>query len=818
MINNNICDNRDIFAKELAMQIKQTPSVTYCFWGKNGTGKEYVLHNIEEQLEKDFSCYQIISNCIYKKKGRVSKNNYNFGISFQLGGLLGLSLSVGTSDTTKINYVIATLKKTTRKKNVLISAVNYDCISSEGREFLSILINNHQFIEKKVKKNITVILTSINDYFDEMPDIACIHFNDYSKIDLYNYLQSTLACPQHLLTNRNVDKIYKVCGTNFDLVNSYYKYIIKSDESLSISAIIDKKMHYYITSGRRYDLSREDLKNVLFIAADSIATFTPHMIEFVNNGLEINDVEKSLNCATEEHFLEKHYHESRKETDNYIFISDDEKAYLCKIAVLNHESVVAKYYIYLSTYMEDEYFLRARYLYQYFKQLNKEIFALLILALSKAYMLGDTIALDSIRTFFYDTYINSDLSRKFEDLNCAYAEHYRKNYFASSEILKSVSLTGMSPVAIAEIRRLNFKNGQLGYLFRRDELSTQIQQLKTYIDNGLVLFSSLLFDAKEEKTLEMRIIFDIAPYVLDSQNDVETFRKLYDKSLLLENQIQQTAIKKSYTEYIVNVFNRKAFLFATPAVALVHYEQAEAFFRENNINSELAITLSSKAGINISLKRYKNAKDDSEEALKIIHDNSIQIRQVEKIYNNLHLAEFLEYEERASSLSDINRFAFATIQKLKKLLDEASNGKNHVIITNIASLSLYIGDIAQYEESKKRLEKSLKCNDVSDINDCKVNDFYRYHFAWFEFYRLLAEGNWNKCSVIIQNLSGFYPAIFHDTKKMQARIKAACYLLNNKLIPTAQEYCLHFLEYAQAPQDYFSRGLLLSDLQFTSCD
>lgn len=814
----NICNNRDALATDLAENIKQTPSAVYCFIGKNGTGKEFVLHKIEKHLSKNFNYYQIVADSIYKKRLNSAKLSYSFGVSVQLTGLLGLSLSVESNDITKLNYVISTLKKFSFKKNILISAVNYEYISSEGREFISIVINNHQFIEEKIKKKITVILTSTSDYFEELKNVIYVNFKDYSKSDLYNYLTSSLYCSPQLLTTNNIDKIYRLCGTNFDLVNSYYKYIIYSEESLSIGAIVDRKMHYYIASGRKYDLSKEDLKNILYIAADSITSFTPHMIENINIALDIDDVEKSINCATKEYFLEKRCQENRKEFENYIFISEDEKAYLCETAVLNHENIIIKYYAYISTYMEDEYFLRAQYLYQYFKQVNKEVFALIVLSLSKAYMLGDMLTLNLIKNFFYDTCTSKDVKIIFDNLNCAYMEHYRKNYLLSIEFLKSVTLKGLSSVAVAEIRRLEFKNRQLGYLFERDEMNTQLQQLKTYTDKGLVIFSDIFSEPKEEKVLEMRIIFDITPYILDSQNDVETFRFLYDKSLLIENQIQQTTIKKSYTEYIINVFNRKAFLFAAPAVALVHYEQAESFFRENNILTELAITLSSKAGINLSLKRYKDAKDELKEALQIIHKNKIKIRQIEKVFNNLYLAEFLEYEEITTSIDSINKFAIKTIRKLMRLIDDESNGKNHVIFTNIASLNLYIGSIEEYNNIKKRLEISLKCNDVSDINDFSINDFYRYHFAWFEFYRLLIDKNWSRCYSILENLNGFYPAIFHDNKKMDMRIKAASYLVDNKVVPSAYEYSLHFLEYAKAPLDYFSRGLLLSDLQFTSCD
>ena len=115
-------------------------------------------------------------------------------------------------------------------------------------------------------------------------------------------------------------------------------------------------------------------------------------------------------------------------------------------------------------------------------------------------------------------------------------------------------------------------------------MKTQIMILKTYVDKGVFLFRDTTFGSQEEYMLELRIIFDIAPYVLDVQNDVETFNKLYDKSLVIQKSIDKSALKKSYSEYVINVFNRKAFLFAPPSTALVYYEQAEAYFRKARIN------------------------------------------------------------------------------------------------------------------------------------------------------------------------------------------------------------------------------------------
>lgn len=811
------CINRNEFSKKLSKYITENSSGIYCFIGKSGVGKKYVLHQIESYLNK-FSILQVIDDSIYKKKYNRSNLQYNIGLSFQLGGFVGLSLSLEKSDFSKIDYIVSNLKKNARKRHVFISAINYDLMSGEGREFISILINNHQYIEERTKKKITIVITSINEYFSDSYKINRVYFQDYSKKDLYNYLNQQLKCSKEMLTNDKLDNIYTLCGTNYNLVNSYYKYIIYENTSSTINAIVDKKLNYYITSGYRFNISKETLQNILFLAADSISEFTPHMIANLDNSYAKEDIQKGLQCAKDEYFLKYFNHEIRKEFTNYVFISNKEKKYLRQIANLDHENIMASYYTYLSCYFEDEYLQRAQYLYKYYNKLTEEVFALLVLAISKSYMLNDIIAVNSTIEFFNKSNTKNNFKVAFENISKAFYEYNNHNYKKTIEIIKTINTITLSSVALAEIRRIEFKCYQLGHLLERSEMNTRLLQLKTYIDNGIKLIGDPIFEPKEEKLLEMRIIYDIAPYALDTQNNIQLFNELYNKSLALEDQIQQTILKKSYAEYIVNVFNRKAFLFATPPVALVYYEQAEAYFRENNINIELAITLSSKAGINTSLKRYREAESDLEEALKIVQENKIQVKQIEKIYNNLFLAQFLKYEEKSNSIAKTLQFAKKTISNLLPLVNNESNGKNHVILTNIASLYLYVGDFSEYNNIKRRIENSLNCKNVANIKDERINDFYRYHFAWFEFYRLLFLENWIDCKKLVDNLNGFYPAIFHDIKKMDLRIKAANYLIENKYVPAINDYSLHFLEYAEASPDYFSRGLLLSDLQFTSYD
>ena len=813
-----LCKNRNKFIDYFSSKILNKPYGIYFFLGKVGSGKKYVLTNLQKRIQKQFRIYQVVSDAILEKKQRFPHTKFEFSISFTLHEFMEMSLSISpNTENTKVNYIIENLKTAGFiKKNIFIFAPDYDTLSSEARNFLEILICNYKIIEENIRKNICIIMTGSNDYFTTDYNIIKVVFEDYNKHDLTLYLQEKLNYSPTKLNNKKINQIYKLCGTNFNLVNSYSEYIINSCQTnTSIEGIIDLKLKYYISAGYKYNLSANELKDILFISSQSIHLLTPQMIGTINDKNEAM-VSAGFQCAVDEYFLDFDVKSNKYEYQNYYFISDKEKNYLCQNYVLDKSNVLVQYYRYLSEHYEDEYFERALFLFKYFEDITNEVLALLILALSKAFLIKDQLLKQSIITFIKD---NCSDRQKVDEISCicnAYEEHFRGNYLEVEKIISRINLPSLNIVAAAEIRRLQFRNGQVGHIFSESAMNELATTLESYIDKNILLMTNTVFHPKEEKLLSLRLIFDIAPYVLDTKNDIEKFNRLYDQSLILVKYIHHYFIRKSYADYIINVFNRKAFLFAAPSVALVYYEEAESYFREKNIFDELAITLASKAGILISLGLYNQSIKNCEEAIELITEKRLCIEQKEKIYNNLFISKFLSYEQKQTEVKSLREYAYDIIKELELLLDSETNGKNHVILTNIASLCLYIGNEEKYFKIKRNLEISLKCEDVSNIHDSSINDFYRYHFAWFEFYRFLVKQDWNKCKVIIKNLTAFYPAIFHETEVMDLRIKAAKFLISKKIVPDVRTYSLNFLSYAKCNKAYSSRGLLLSDLQFTS--
>lgn len=814
-MNNLECINRDEFSNKLATIILESPSRSFQFIGKSGVGKEYVLGRVENQLKKRCDIYRIVSDSLMKKNQRISPHSFN--IAFSISNFIGLSLTPVKNETLKINYIISNLKALTLKKIVVISALDYDILPTESREFIDILLYNKKFIEEKIKRKITVIVTSNSDYFNEKYGVENISFKDYGKIDVRDYLINICGYTDSCITGEKLNQIYKLCGTNFDLINNYSNFILNSDETNNtIKSIVDTKLNYYIKTGCKYSISKEELKSIIYASSMSIHMLTPEMISYINS-ISQESVKKGFECAIDENFLEEDHSLPLRQTNNFLFISETEKNYIYQQAEANYLKRISSYYIYLSNIVEDEYFERSQYLTRYYGSINKNVFTLIILALSKSFLFNDQLSKNKISSFFYENNSENKYRQLFDKIKEAYQEHHNNNYINSNILIADIDYSDVNTVLAAELRRLEFKNGFLSKTMTPQKLYDLSQELQTHLEKKLVLTTEFLSENKDEKILSLRIIFDIAPFILDTQNNRESFGKLYDNSLILANYINNHFINKNFAEYIINVFNRKAFLFASPASASLYYEQAVAYFKDNKIWHEYIIALASKAGNEIALHKYSKAINSCKEAIRKMEECLIDIPQKEKIFNNMYIAKFLLYETRDVTNQDLQEKALDIITNLESLLSTTVCGTNHVILTNIASLCLYAGKENKYNQIKECLESSLQCQDVSNVADVKINDFYRYHFAWYEFYANLQHANWRKCTQITNSLNKFYPSIFHNYEKMDLRVEAAQSLVKSKTIPDIKDYGINMLQYAPSDRKrHTSRGLPLSDLQYTS--
>ena len=161
-----------------------------------------------------------------------------------------------------------------------------------------------------------------------------------------------------------------------------------------------------------------------------------------------------------------------------------------------------------------------------------------------------------------------------------------------------------------------------------------------------------------------------------------------------------------------------------------------------------------------------------------------------------------------------------TFSKLKKLLHKKPCATEFVILTNICSLCLYCGNDQQYLKYKAMLECQMTCKDVSDVGDLDIDDFYRYYFAWFEVFRMIRDGNWKMAEQLSQSVHGFIPALFKKQEKFwEIKDQALADVIRKRISMSAYDFChnlVHVNRRENTLSRFFFRGLMLSDLQYTS--
>lgn len=807
------CTDRELLVNELVDELKNGQCESYLFKGKDGTGKKYVLSKLKNALKNNIRVFEVIEDALFENKKRLEDYTISPEISFNFNVFFAMSLSVSKDEKTKINYAISKLKSLFNKKNILIFVTDFQDLSSDCRSFIYLLLKYKSLIELKIKAKISIIITANHDCIKGNYNLKKIEFVDYNLKDIKYYLINTFSYKNEDITMKYLQQIQAICGTNYNLINLYHKYIFSDgfEACYSIDKLIEKKIYCYKKLSQQFDVSDEDLLSILLTSSLTIGSFSQRMISAIVQMENNEKILRCLSCAESEYFIRKINSESQQLSKKYEFLSEDVKKILFKLAVIEYKETILSSYSYVSEFEEDNYLKRFQYLYQYYNTINDAIFSLVVLSISKAFIINDPYSVDLIWTKIVNMNGADKYTEYLEIIIDAYRLHYKNQYSESNDKLNNLNLLVFPQIVGIEIKRLRFRNGQLGECLERDEMKMLAEQLLFHVESNLCI-DIHPFSKKEEKIFALSILYDIAPYVIDTLNNKDLFENIFDKSLVITKQLKGS----TFAEYVINVFNRKAFLFRKPTLALLYYEEAERFFMENHIIDQYVMTLSSKSGILISLKKYSDAVLSCEKALKKIKDSDISIHGIEKIYNNLFIAQFLEYEQ-THSFAECVLYAKNISKSLTKILPSKKGGAKHVILTNLASLALYCKNIELYLQYKYKIEESLKCKNVADITDNNINDFYRYHFAWFDFYYFMQQSKWQNCNDILKKLEGFCPAIFENIKIAEVRIKAAKELVDMELCPESRDFCINFIKSTSMDEvSIYSRGLLMSDLQFTS--
>lgn len=233
------------------------------------------------------------------------------------------------------------------------------------------------------------------------------------------------------------------------------------------------------------------------------------------------------------------------------------------------------------------------------------------------------------------------------------------------------------------------------------------------------------------------------------------------------------------------------------------------------------MTLAGKAGVFLVQGRYNEAVNTCHMVFEKQKEENIKINIPERLLNNMLVADFLLFESNAKeNLIAIKNKALETAKLLYDLIGCNTGATKHVILLNVASLYLYANKELEYSQIKVKIENSLNCEDVSDIADESVNDFYRYRFVWMEIFRNIRNQNWSQAQTLLDSIRDFIPALSHKEEILvEKKINATQEIIMSRKNVDAYYFCnnLYIDKRAAATQTkFYYRGLPLSDLQYTS--
>lgn len=769
--------------------------------GEKGTGKKYILNRIINELVdyENLSVYKPVGDefidCneyIYTKK--ISKAS----IQFNLSTFFGISISTDERSKTKTNYILNILRKIPNN-NIAFIISDWNDLTIEIREFVNILIKEKDFFTSQTNKSYFFIISN------EQPESMLVKFEyielaKYLERDVIDYLISTFDFDES-----KAIRIFNLCGSNLNLVTLLAQELDEKNAIYenTLENLILHKLDECKRKAQEKDIRSEQIEHIIITCAFCLRSFTNEEISHITE-LNSKIVSDSFHISTNENLFVQ-------ENMTYDFLSDEIKNIL-QTRFNYNSSTYIDYYKYLTQNKPDEYYQRALYIIKYHNTITKNAASLLVLSLLLNHIQLWETNYNNIEKIIYQ--YNIKYLALFQKIKAFYIAYRNGQGELANESIKGYDKLLLNSVGNAAIERAIFQNNYK--CKQKIQVESLYYNLMYYINNPLYILEDNICN-NEELLLKLKIIYTLLPYVIDDRNDIDTFNILNEQGNVIYRNLCSMPYEIKGLTYMKNIMNRKAFLFAHPKATSSYYIEAELYFRENEIWDQYCMSLISHAGTLLACGEYQDSISLCKEALKVINEKKILLDAPQKLYNNYYIAIFLNKEKNLSDKALLFKEAETTISKLKKLLTSESNASNHVILTNIASLQLYCDKFDDYLFTKTIIESSLQCEDVSDLNDDSVNDFYRYHFACFELYYLQRNEKWEECVNLIKHISAFVPALF---KKFENMLEDKFHFFMKKLSAhislDGPDFCLWRKTIKSST--FLDRGLLLSDLQFTSND
>lgn len=650
---------------------------------------------------------------------------------------------------------------------------HWEWLGNELKLFFIRLINNISYYEKKYNKSIIVVvggmdLKNSDINFSKNFDIHHFELNDL-KNTLGNILQ-TLNISDDL-----VDTLYPLTKGNLEKI---YNFISLSHNNSKIEKLLDDLLNTIETD------FRENKIDIDFIYQLSVLPeyFNPYDAEEYFN-LKTFQIEKAIDILKK--LLVLIPVKNRTNFYSLILIMKDK---LLLTVEKGQKEIYRRYYQYLCGKEPFNYRLKIEIVA---KLKESQEYLLSLYLLWHEHLSNQNEILESEKKSLYklEFLIEETKSIFFKCIKYKYTDGTNSLY-----------------------KKILPKNSLLSSILLKNDINFQGNTSQDFSFHSLcdTLYENILVESAKDVIVEpihyLSCIYMLLPHLIDKLNEIDKFQVLNEnivKKFYTTKDIEQSA------QYLKNIYLRKSFLYKDNDRSINDANIALKFFRDIDDTIEQYYTLGSLLGLLLISSDYEQANQVRKEIESLSDKYDLPIYWKSK--NNFILLDFLSGLEGEF---DYWKSQFENILAEYDLNDVSK----HLIYTNLCSISLYFSKIENYKCYKIKLEELMEVDDLSDINDISIDDFYRYFFGWFEFCKLLLESSQQLAKNKYMQLQNFYPIIFESEKKMLLEKHRRYGKILESSIKTGKEFSefLSQSKFSSKEWAYFRRGLMLTDIQYTS--
>lgn len=518
--------------------------------GCHGAGKKFILEKAVQTLQKrpNFSVLKFAGDQIIElnKEYCLTKKEFEFSLSLYVG----LAWTSSEKNDSKMDYLLNCLRKVDAA-HIILFAPDLEEYRSEAKDIFNMLVYNKEFLEKQLSKTICILASACDRSPIGNAPIAVIDLPDYTLSDIKEYVETVLCYHPHDSTCEDTyQKLHEICGANLNLVNLLYRDLFENSLEFgnSLGILVSQKMEHLKQHGNSNAIKAKDIEEIVMTCSLSVECFSRFEISQVAERSE-EMVNESVQLSINECVLKE------VSTNLFDFTSTDVKGVLEEKMIARHNTRLLGYYNYLLQYRPDEYFLRAYYMIKYDKTISENAYSLLVLATEQAFMFNDGWIERRIREFI-ESYGDQAMKEQYDRISQAYRYHKNRKYQQSLQVLSEVDDLETGQLGRIELARLKFKNYYLLHQTTSFECKQALATLKEAVQTPLLLQAQEGVLLEEERIFKLRIIYDIAPFVLDAENEYNDFQQLYQEARHILAKEKARSSRKRTVQYINSIFNK----------------------------------------------------------------------------------------------------------------------------------------------------------------------------------------------------------------------------------------------------------------------